>query len=481
MTFLSISYFLFLIITFLAYNAINSRHKNWIIFLASIFFIFSISIYALLFAFIYIVINYSGGQLLNKLENYHNFKRITFYAIIGLDIGILIFYKYINFIFENINFFLDVVKVDSEINKINLILPVGISYYTFQSIGYLIRIYRGFEISEKSFIAFSNFLLFFPKFISGPVERSNHFIPQIKKTIHFSQSEVSNGIRLIMLGAFKKIVIANTLYLPVSSVYNNVYDFTGLDLIFVLLIQLIYLYFDFSGYTDIALGSAMLFGINIIDNFNRPFLAKNITEFWKRWHISLSSWCNEFIYFPFIVKYRKFKSIAAILGIFLTFIIIGIWHGANWTFLVLGLLQALAIVYEYFTKGIRLRIASKFHSQFIIIASRILVFCFMSFSMIFFFSNSLSDAWYIISHLFENIEFNFSGNLIYLKKPLFLFVITCCAFVLGFEVLLENGLDFKTFFLKRPRWIRWSIYYMLVFLSIYFLSRENTNFVYQQF
>lgn len=480
MSFISFNYLLMLCITFIVYYIVNNKYKHWVIFLASIFFIISISINLLVFTGLFAGLNYFGGLFLHQQNKKANSSKILFWILIGLDIGILVFYKYINFVIENINNLQEIFHLESEIDLISLILPIGISYYTFQSIGYIVRVNRGLEIPEKNFIIFTSFLIFFPKFLSGPVERSNHFLPQLKAPVDFDQSTISVGLRLILLGAFKKMVIADNLYGPVSIVYSNIQDYSGISLILVLFIQIIYIYCDFSGYTDMALGSAKILGINLIDNFNRPFFAKSISEFWKRWHISLSSWCNEFIFIPFIVKYRKFGNLASILGIFLTFITIGIWHGANWTYIVLGLLQALAIIYEFFTKKHRLRLASKYPKQLINAISRVLVFIFMAFSMIFFFSNSTSDAWYFISHLFKNIEFKISTYGIILDKGKFLLAISCFLILFIIEMKNEKGSNLQKIFLDQPRWVRWTTYYALILL-IYFFNNKISTFVYINF
>lgn len=480
MSFISFNYFLFLSITFIAYYAVNNKLKYLVIFIASICFIYSISLNALLFSVLFAVINYSGGILLFKSGKNKNWSKITFWLFIGLDIGILAFYKYINFIFENVEFIGEIIRIQANIHPIDLILPVGISYYTFQSIGYLIRINRGSEIPEKNVIIFSSFLLFFPKFLSGPVERSNHFLPQIKNLKNFNSSLVTAGLRLILFGAFKKMVIADNLFGPVSMVYSNVENYSGNPLIIVLLLQLIYIYCDFSGYTDIALGSAKLLGIDLIDNFNRPFLAKNITEFWKRWHISLSSWCNEFIFLPFIVKYRKQGNKAAVKAIFLTFIIIGIWHGANWTYVILGLMQAIAIVYEFFTKKYRIKIASGFPKWIVNIFSRILVYIFMGISMVFFFSESVHDAFYYLSHLFSNFELTFSTYALIQDKTKFLLAICCFLILFIIEIFNEKDYNLQDLFLKQSRWFHWTIYYILIVL-IYFFNSEISTFVYMNF
>ena len=294
----------------------------------------------------------------------------------------------------------------------------------------------------------------------------------------FERRNIEDGTRLILWGLFKKIVIADNLYESVSQVYGNIHHYTGFALITILIIQTVYIYCDFSGYTNIALGIAKCFGINLINNFNRPFLAKNISEFWRRWHMSLSSWCNDYIYNPFIVKYRRFGNNAVIFGIFLTFFIVGIWHGANLTFVILGLLQGIAIVYEFYTKRYRLKFASKFSKSTVNTLSRIFVFIFMSFSMVFFFSNSVADAWYFIMHLFNNIQISdldFISN-----KPEFIFTLCLFIIIFIFEILDEKGKKLLSIFLNQHFVIRWAGY-LTCMLLIYFMYSGFHMFYYARF
>jgi D-alanyl-lipoteichoic acid acyltransferase DltB (MBOAT superfamily) len=225
---------------------------------------------------------------------------------------------------------------------------------------------------------------------------------------------------------------------------------------------------EFSGYTDMALGSAKVLGINLTDNFNRPLLARNVSEFWRRWHISLSSWCNDFIYNPFIVKYRRFDNLAVIGGVFLTFFTIGIWHELNLTFIILGLLQAVAIVYEFYTKKWRLRTGAKFSKATNNAVSRILVFLFVSLSMVFFFSPDFGTASYMLSHLFQSNGKSFEAlfnqqNMLLFLGAIFIFLILFVS-----EMYAEKGKKFSTFYQKLPVWTQWSGYALLtiaVFMS----------------
>jgi D-alanyl-lipoteichoic acid acyltransferase DltB (MBOAT superfamily) len=433
----------------------------------------------IIFTLLFTLINYFIGIGLDIIKTKKKRKRL-FWAGIFIDVGILAFYKYINFIFENVNFLLDLFPNKPEIPYLSLVIPVGISYYTFQALGYIIRINRGAEKPERNFIKFALFLTFFPKFLSGPVERSNHFFPQLARDIHFDKDNINAGARLFLWGLFKKVVIGNNLVAPVMLVYEDVHQYSGIPLLTILFIQTIHLYCDFSGYTDMALGSARIFGIKLIDNFNRPFFARNVGEFWRRWHISLSSWCNDFIFSPFIVKYRKMGQKAAIIGIFLTFFVIGIWHGANWTFVVLGILQAIAISYEFYTKRKRLQIASRLPGRFVTFTSRIITFIFFCFTLVFFNAKSTNDAIYFITHLFSNIEIQITGHKFIYEKFNFIFAMVAFGILFMIEYLQEKGVDLLKHFLRQPRLIRWLGYYLLILMVYYFSSGEDT-FVYLQF
>ena len=476
----SLLYFAFITIIFAVYYSVANKYKPYVLFIASIIFITSISLRVALFSVLFATLNYFLGLFLYQVRNKGKIKNNLFWLSIAIDIGFLSFFKYFNSFSGSIDSLFSLLKISWKIPYLNIILPIGISYYTFQALGYLIRIDRGSEKAETNFGTFALYLLFFPKFLSGPVERSNHFFPQMKNPGTMKWDPVYQGLRLFLWGLFKKIVIANNLFGPVSLVYGHVQNYSGVSFIIVFLVQTIYIYFDFSGYTDMALGTAKIFGINLIDNFNRPFLAKNISEFWRRWHISLSSWCNDFIYNPFIVKFRRFGNAAVVTGIFLTFFIVGIWHGANRTFVILGVLQGIAIVYEFYTKRNRLKIASKFPKSVVNTFSRIVVFLFMNFSMIFFYSNSVSDAWYLISHLFSNLQLNSNEFSFISHKPEFVFALICFVVILIMEMYIEKGKDLMSIYLKKPLWIQW-IGYLTCIVLIYIFRSEIGSFYYMRF
>ena len=471
---------LFIIAVVFIYYSVGDKYKNPILFGSSLVFIAVLSVSVAVFSLLFTICNYFLGLMLQKYSGHARAKSALFRFSIFVDVGILAFFKYFNFFFKGFDASIFSSGIYANVPYLSVMAPIGISYYTFQALGYLIRINRGSEKAETDFSVFATYLLFFPKFLSGPVTRSNHFLPQLKKTIPFELNNLESGARLILWGVFKKVVIAENLYQPVSQVYSDVHEFSGLALIIILMVQTIYIYFDFSGYTDMALGLAKIFGINLFDNFNRPFLAKNISDFWRRWHISLSSWCNDFIYNPFIIKFRRFGNTAVIFGIFLTFFIVGIWHGARLTFVILGVLQGLAIIYEFYTKRYRLKLAARFSKSIVNAVSRIIVFLFMSLSLTFFFSSSVADAWYFITHLFSGVRLA-SGEINFIiSKPRFFFALFCFIILFIIEMLNEKGRNLPAEFLKQPFWIRWAAY-ISCGLLIYFSFSEIHPFYYMKF
>ncbi len=473
-------YLCFLLIVSAIYYAVKNNYKHLVLFAASLGIITFISWKFALYALIFATFNYFLGILIQKNKAKDKLRLRYFWITIFVDIGFLAFFKYFDLLVEGLSGLASMISNQSPWNINSILLPLGISYYTFQALGYIIRINRGSEKAENNYLKFVTYLIFFPKFLSGPVERSNRFFPQINNLGDFKKENVYEGLRLLLWGAFKKFAIASNLYPSVHQLYSEVGNYNGLQFLLVFFIQTVYIYMEFSGYTDMALGTAKIFGINLIDNFNRPFLARNISDFWRRWHISLSSWCNDFIYSPFIVKYRKYENFAIVTGVFLTFFVIGIWHAANWTFVTLGLLQGVAIVYEFYSKKNRLKFASRFPKSLVNALSRIIVFLFVSFSMVFFFSQSIYDAWYFISHLFSfNSQVHDYQSIIPDKLAFFL---SLAGFLLIFvaEMLNEKGKNLLSIFLKQPIWLKWTFYLGLI-LAIYLSDSRLLQIEYMRF
>ena len=479
MLFSSVDFILFYIITFILYYSFKLKYQRELLFLASVVFIWWFSYKFLIISFVFISINYGIGLLFDYVKS-SSHKKLLYTSGLIFNIAILLFYKYVNFIIENLNSVIHFTQSTFEIPYINVILPLGISFYTFQGIGYIYRLYKIKDKPERDFINFGIFMLFFPKFLSGPIERHEKFIPQLRVKHEFDYDNITSGFRLILWGYFKKLIIADTLSIIIENVYGNLHEYTGVSLIITLLIQPVHIYCDFSGYTDIALGVARTFGIKLTDNFERPFLSQNVGTFWRRWHISLSSWCNTFIYNPTILKRKKWGKLAASYALTLTFLVIGIWHGARWNYIILGVLQAIAINYEFYTKRTRIKWASKLPTGLVVWISRGITYVFFGFSLIFFNSVTFNDAIYFISHLFQNIQLSAGSYKFHIDKLEAIIAIISYLIVFYYEIRIEKGYDTLSWFYLKPMWVKWMAYF-LVFIILIYYTKNQSKFVYSQF
>ncbi|MBN2165346.1 MAG: MBOAT family protein [Marinilabiliaceae bacterium] len=366
------------------------------------------------------------------------------------------------------------------------IIPIGISYFTLQGIGYLINLKLGWEKPEKDLFKFLLYILYFPKFLSGPIERSNHFLPQLNKPKYSLDIDFSIGIKVLLIGLFKKIAIANQLAPYIFKTLENIQTTDGVSVWMMILLLPVYLYFDFSGYTDIAIGISRMFGIEVVQNFNRPFLSENMTMFWKRFHISLSSWFNDYIFKQVSFRRRKWGVYAAVYAVFLTWVLFGIWHGAGWNFMALGFLQALAIIYEYFTKRWRARFFSYFPMGIKVWLGRLLTYLFYAISLVFFFSPDVNTTMSVFSRIIvydESIFNQLIGLISVTSLSVFVFM-----FIMLFVELLEEDYSniykkIKIFWdgqQKRNMLFRWSVY-SIVLTIIFVLGNNVQQFIYSQF
>ncbi len=477
MLFYSLDFWLVLPIGILMYHLTPFKYRWGLLLLGSIVFIGFISVSFLFYVVIFSIVNYYFGIILDKQNN--PLKTKLYHWFLAVNIVQLVLFKYINFLIDNVNVIGRLFHFN--IPYLNIIIPVGISYYTFQSIGYLINIYRNVEKPEKHFGYFLIYNLFFPKFMSGPIERSNKFFPQIHRPNRINPVDFEQGILLIISGFFKKLIIAERLSVIVNNVYGQLDHFTGYPLWVVMFLQTIYIYADFSGYTDIALGIGKLLGLNLTNNFMRPFFSPNVSVFWRRWHISLSSWFNDYMFKTLMFKKRKWGKMAAVYAVFLTFLVIGLWHGPNWTFVILGILQGIAINYEFFTKRTRKKIGAKIPEFWNKFLSRIITFTFMSFSLIFFFSPNMKKATYFVSHLFDFKHSKLFGNNLGLDHHNILIFLIAFFSLMLIEALGERGINLSVKISNKPFWLRWSLYYGIVLVIFLYSYFATSNFIYVRF
>lgn len=413
MLFNSFDFLLFLPIVFTAYWSLNKNLKlqNLLLLLSSYIFYGWWDYRFLGLILISTLIDYTIGLKLPGAIG-HRKKLLLLFSII-CNLGILGFFKYYNFFIDSwINLLAGFGYETESIWTLNIILPVGISFYTFQTMSYTIDIYRNNLKPTRDFVSFASFVAFFPQLVAGPIERATNLLPQILKQRNFNKIQIFQGLRLILWGLFKKVVIADSLAPEVDRIFMNFQDHGGGTLWLGVIYFGFQIYCDFSGYSDIAIGTAKLFGIELMSNFIFPYFSRNIGEFWRRWHISLSTWFRDYLYIPLggsrITKWKSLRNI------FIIFLVSGFWHGANWTFIAWGGFHAFLFLPSFLTKSNRNYRGKIVHNQklpnikttFYICKTFLLV----SVGWVFFRSENLLNAFLYLGKMFSSIEFGITPN-----------------------------------------------------------------------
>ena len=476
MLFNSIEYLIFLPFVFLIYWILlkeKTQLQNLLILLASYIFYSWWDWRFLSLIFISSMTDYVLGIKIHHTDDSVIRKRFL-YISLAVNLGLLCFFKYFNFFIDSFSDLSTHFGVHANVNTLNIILPVGISFYTFQTLSYTIDIYKKRIEPVYDIVVFFSFVSFFPQLVAGPIERARNLLPQFINKRVFDNESIKDGLRLILWGLFKKIVIADTSAKNVDYIFSN-YDTFGASTLFLGTIFFAFqIYGDFSGYSDIAIGSARLFGIKLMRNFALPYFAKDVMEFWKRWHISLSTWFRDYVYIPLGGSYGS--NLIRSRNILITFTLSGLWHGANWTYIAWGFLNGL-----YYLPHIYLNLNShnfSFRHQFIIKAVHVLqiliTFFLIQISWIFFRSVSIYDAFQYINRLFSFSLFSYPAHLIDGKYNLFLIILLLI--VEWIQRTKEHGLDI----VNRPIVLRWIVYWFLACI-ILLHNEKTTSFIYFQF
>ncbi len=485
MLFNTFHFFIFFILVTTTYFSVPHKYRWMLLLLSSCYFyMVFVPIYILILGFT-IVIDYFVGILLEKTHG----KRKKFYLIASLiaNIGVLAVFKYFNFFNENLSALLNWLDVQNPVPFLSIILPIGLSFHTFQAMSYTIEVYRGKQKAEKNFGIYALYVMFYPQLVAGPIERPQNLILQFYQEHHFDYQRVTEGLKLIAWGLFKKMVIADRLAILVNHVYANAYTSDGSVLLLATIFFSFQIYCDFSGYSDIAIGAARVMGINLMKNFDRPYFSKSIHEFWKRWHISLSTWFRDYLYYS--LGGNRVSNFRIYFNLFFVFLVSGFWHGANWTFIIWGALHGFYLIaarmFNPFTKKLNFQ---KFPNlnKFINVA---ITFVLVTFAWIFFRAESVSKAIYIITHLF-NIDFQaVMFNLSYHATTLSMFGITKTEIIFAiFFLILMEIVHFQQRNKSMQKWVshqhpilRWSLYLGIVLTIILFGKFGSQSFIYFQF
>ena len=428
------------------------------------------------------VVDYLVGQKL-RIEDKQSKRRVFLWISIIVNLGLLGFFKYYNFFLENFIDAFSLFGMQINSNSLNIILPVGISFYTFQTLSYTIDIYRNKLEPTNDFIAFSAFVCFFPQLVAGPIERATNLLPQFYKKRTFEYHKAVDGLLQILWGLFKKVVIADNCAEFANQIFNNSAEMNGSTLVLGVFFFSIQIYADFSGYSDIAIGTSRLFGFDLKQNFATPYFSRNILEFWKRWHISLTSWLTDYVFTPLAIEYRNFGNRGIILSIVITFFISGLWHGANWTFIVWGLIHGFYYLFTILLIGHKVPKQIVAENRIIPttgeLVSILLTFSLVSFSYIFFRAENLNHAFQYIEGIFSFSIFSIPA---FQAKKLALITMFLIIFFLIIEWLGRKKEHALNNMLNKSTVLKW-IFTSVICLIMYFFGnyKSDLEFIYFQF
>lgn len=494
MLFNSLEFLFFLPIVIFLYFAIPHRFR-WILMLVAsyTFYMFWRVDYSLILIFS-TIIDYVCGRMMSRLSFENPYRKVWLWISLVSNLGILFIFKYFNFFNSAAKDLATFFGVEYAIPSLELLLPMGISFYTFQTMSYSIDVYNNRVKAEKHFGIFALFVTFFPQLVAGPIERAENLLNQLRRKNSFDFDRLLYGLQLIGWGLFKKVVIADRLARLVNEVYNDPTSYQGLPLVLATIFFAFQIYCDFSGYSDIAIGSARILGYDLMVNFKRPYFSKSIKEFWSRWHISLSTWFRDYVYIPLggnrVVKWRWYYNV------FIVFLISGVWHGANWTFIIWGALHGFYQISSFVFNRYILKVSNFIRVNkfpFLLKVSNIFItFLLVCFAWIFFRANSLSDAIYIVKNLhvgfFQDIVYsvsNFNGlrnSLLYLNHDFETFVLAVLGVIILIFVEFVNRSKVHSFSLPTNSRIGFvTAAYLLILAILLFGVFDSNAFIYFQF
>ena len=482
MLFNSFSFLIFFPIVTALYFLLPTR-RRWLLLLVSscIFYCFFIPKYLSILVFT-IIVDYFAGILIERAQGQR--RKWLLAVSIAANVGVLAAFKYLNFFINNADALAQFIGWHYSIRTLDIILPIGLSFHTFQAMSYTIEVYRGRQQAERHFGIYALYVMFYPQLVAGPIERPQNLLHQFREIHTFEYARVASGLRLMAWGLFKKAVVADSLAVLANLVYSDVSRYSGPVLSLATACFAFQIFCDFSGYSDVAIGAARVMGFRLMRNFDKPYYARDIAEFWRRWHISLSTWFRDYLYIPLggnrLARWRWYLNLAVV------FLVSGLWHGANWTFIVWGGLHGCYLIFSQITKPVRMKLVQvsglarfpRFHQCL----STCVTFLLICISWIFFRATSLHDAYTVIRNLC-------SGWVTMIPQIIGITHQSWRALTIGVGGMLAIELVHQVqqreaisiIFNRQPRWVRWSLYYATCMALFFLHAPEGDKFIYFQF
>jgi D-alanyl-lipoteichoic acid acyltransferase DltB (MBOAT superfamily) len=474
MLFNSIAFIIFFLTVTTLFFLLPHKYRWFLLLVASSYFYMAfIPVYILILGFT-IVVDYFAGIYLERAKSK---KKLFLIMSLVANIGVLAFFKYFNFINENITVLLEGIGFSNPVPFLKIILPIGLSFHTFQAMSYTIEVYRGNQKAEHNFGIYALYVMFYPQLVAGPIERPQNLLHQFYEKHELNYDNVVSGLKMILWGFFQKLVVADRLAIYVDAVYNNPENHSGLSLLLATFFFAFQIYCDFAGYSNIALGCAKIMGFKLMTNFRRPYYSKSISEFWSRWHISLSSWFRDYLYIP--LGGNRVSVPRWYFNLFFVFLLSGLWHGASWTFILWGTINGLylifSLIFKRFNEKFAIFTGLKKNPRILAFVQIVTAFLLTNFAWIFFRANSIGNAFLIIRKIFT------------FKGPLFIDVPSLIIYsFLGIGLLLTC--EFFTEFYPRVSLInskykpvRYMAYAGLITIILLLGVLDGGQFIYFQF
>ena len=479
MLFNSLEFAIFFPVVATLYFVLPLRFRTPMILVAScVFYMAFIPAYILILG-VTILIDYTAGIYLDRVRG--RWRTVLLWVSIAATCAVLFIFKYYNFFNDNFVGLAGVAGWELSPTTFHIILPIGLSFHTFQSLSYVVEVYRGRQKPEYNFVTYATYVMFFPQLVAGPIERPQNLLHQFYEEHRFDYERVTSGLKRMAWGFFKKLVVADRLALYVNDVYAAPQNFNGLQLTVATVFFAYQIYCDFSAYSDIAIGSARVLGFKLMENFDTPYYARSISEFWRRWHISLSTWFRDYVYLPLggsrVPKWRW------CFNLLVTFGVSGLWHGASWTYVVWGVINGIYLIAGGLTSGLRDaalgRAGLPQTSALRTLLSVATTFVLVCFGWVFFRAQSLGDAFYILGHFWRNWDFSAISTPQFLLRQMPVAIAAIAVLEIG--QLLHGRISFPKLVVRTPMPWRWAGYTAFMLAVVLFGVYRNAQFIYFQF